>query len=189
MTRVTHDHAGSEDHPSSLPASKPAPEAAPTTSAAECGEAPVNRPGLARTAPAADADGRRGMPSRVAARGGTAGAGTRSPAPAPSSALTAAPPADGADRGAAESPPAPSRNAPAAGTNPGGRGTQTSPPVPLHPRDAGGAREGEPAPPMRTAGALGLTASELLAEPECARCDGNPPAGFSCPDCDRTGAG
>jgi len=41
---------------------------------------------------------------------------------------------------------------------------------------------------LAIAGALGLTASELLAEPECARCDGNPPAGFSCPDCDRTGA-
>jgi transcriptional regulator with XRE-family HTH domain len=40
---------------------------------------------------------------------------------------------------------------------------------------------------LAIAGALGLTASELLAEPECARCDGEPPAGFSCPDCGRTG--
>jgi transcriptional regulator with XRE-family HTH domain len=41
---------------------------------------------------------------------------------------------------------------------------------------------------LAIAGALELTLAQMLAEPECARCDGNPPAGFSCPDCDRTGA-
>jgi hypothetical protein len=169
MTSSPEDCTEAGTTPASLRAPEPAPEVPLLAPGAECGEAPVNRPGLARAAPAADGDGRRGNLSRRAGRGGTAGAGTRSPAPAPSSALTAAPPADGADRGAAESPPAPSRNAPAAGTSPGGRGTQdsplpargsgagrgaqSSPPVPLHPRDAGGARGGEPAPPMRTAGA------------------------------------
>lgn len=41
---------------------------------------------------------------------------------------------------------------------------------------------------LAIAGALGIPASEMLAEPECARCDGEPPAGFSCRDCGRTGA-
>jgi transcriptional regulator with XRE-family HTH domain len=38
------------------------------------------------------------------------------------------------------------------------------------------------------AGVLGTALAELLADPECARCDGEPPAGFSCRDCGRTGA-
>lgn len=35
------------------------------------------------------------------------------------------------------------------------------------------------------AGALGLPLAALLAEPECARCGGTPPAGFICGSCGR----
>ena len=38
------------------------------------------------------------------------------------------------------------------------------------------------------AAALGLSLGTLLAEPECARCDGKPPAGFICSACGREGA-
>jgi transcriptional regulator with XRE-family HTH domain len=38
------------------------------------------------------------------------------------------------------------------------------------------------------AAGLGLPLSILLAEPECAQCDGKPPAGFICSACGREGA-
>jgi transcriptional regulator with XRE-family HTH domain len=35
--------------------------------------------------------------------------------------------------------------------------------------------------------AFGVGLADLLAEQECAHCDGRPPAGFMCPECGRLG--
>lgn len=39
----------------------------------------------------------------------------------------------------------------------------------------------------RIAVALGVSLDALVAEPDCAACDGFPPAGWSCPQCKTTG--
>jgi hypothetical protein len=143
MTWSTQRRAGGEDHPSSLPASEPAPGAGPPL-VAEGGK-PVISPDSRDVPGARRGSGVRDDPSRMLVRGGAAGAGTRSPAPASTSA-SPSPPADGADRGAAESPPAPSRNAPAAGNWHGGRGTQNSP---LPARGSGAGRGAQSSPSER----------------------------------------
>ena len=40
---------------------------------------------------------------------------------------------------------------------------------------------------LAMADVLGLTLAEMFGEPDCANCDGKPPARFSCPECGRTG--
>jgi hypothetical protein len=145
------ERAAGAAHPAVPAALGPAPEAASAVPAAACGEGSVNRPGLARTAPAADGDGRRGMPSRVAARGGTAGAGNRSPAPAPTSAQEGSAPPDPAiaRRASRGQPPASARSAPAAYPNSGGRGATSSLP---ERGGSGGARDGGSGGEVQAAG-------------------------------------
>lgn len=41
---------------------------------------------------------------------------------------------------------------------------------------------------LAIAAAFGLPLGEMLAEPECAHCDGKPPTGWICPKCRREGA-
>jgi len=41
----------------------------------------------------------------------------------------------------------------------------------------------------RIAAALGIPLGELVAPPECSRCDGHPPEGFICGECGLGGAG
>jgi transcriptional regulator with XRE-family HTH domain len=41
---------------------------------------------------------------------------------------------------------------------------------------------------LSIAGVLGMTLPEMFGPPQCGHCDGRPPAGFACPECERTGA-